>query len=88
MYLRKKVWNGLFDRSQKHGTELWNFWRLFGLSVTVQKLVGLCVWKLSLKSYVGMYETVNSYGNRFQKVKPRLDEWAARGQPTAGFRDC
>ena len=41
--------------------------------------------KLSLKSYVGMYETVNSYGNRFQKVKPRLDEWAARGQPTAGF---
>ena len=23
-----------------------------------------------------------------QKVKPRLDGWAARGQPTAGFRDC
>ena len=25
---------------------------------------------------------------RFQKVEPRLDEWAAHGQPTAGFRDC
>ena len=21
-------------------------------------------------------------------MKPRLDKWAARGQPTAGFRDC
>ena len=25
---------------------------------------------------------------RFQKVEPRLDEWAAHGQLTAGFRDC
>ena len=24
----------------------------------------------------------------FKKMKPRLDKWAARGQPTAGFRDC
>ena len=23
-----------------------------------------------------------------KKVKPMLDKWAARGQPTAGFRDC
>ena len=29
-------------------------------------------------------------GKKFgsKKVKPRLDKWAACGQPTAGFRDC
>ena len=36
----------------------------------------------------GVYKTRNGYEIRFQKVKPRLDEWAAHGQPTAGFRDC
>ena len=53
-----------------------------------RKWSGCVCGNLSLKSYVGMYETMNSYGNRFQKVKPRLDEWAARGQPTVGFQDC
>ena len=33
----------------------------------------------------GVYKTGNEYGIRFQKVNPRLDEWAANGQPTAGF---
>ena len=29
-------------------------------------------------------------GKKFgsKKVKPRLDKWAARGQPTTGFRVC
>ena len=36
----------------------------------------------------GVYKTGNGYEIRFQTVKPRLDEWAAHGQPTAGFRDC
>ena len=36
----------------------------------------------------GVYKTGNGQEIRFQKVKPRLDKWAARGHPTTGFRDC
>ena len=47
--------------------------------------------------YVGIYalssilvsrrpEMGMEFGSK--KMKPRLDEWAAHGQPTAGFRDC
>ena len=33
----------------------------------------------------GVYKTGNEYGIRFQKVKPRLDEWAAMDNPLLGF---
>ena len=32
-----------------------------------------------------MYEAGNGHGFRVHKVEPRLDEWAAHGQPNAGF---
>ena len=35
----------------------------------------------------GVYEMGNGNGIRFQKVEPRLDEWAAHGQPTSAFWD-
>ena len=41
--------------------------------------------KLCIKLCFGVYKTGNGYGIWFQKVEPRLDEWAAHGQPTAGF---
>ena len=44
---------------------------------------GLKCGNLCIKFYVGMYETGNSYGNRFQKLEPMWDERAARGQPTS-----
>ena len=32
-----------------------------------------------------MYEAGNDHGFRVHKVEPRFDEWAAHGQPIAGF---
>ena len=43
---------------------------------------------LCIKSCFGVYEAENDHGFRVHKVEPRLDEWAAHGQPTAGFWDC
>ena len=34
------------------------------------------------KLYYSVYEMGNGNGIRFQKVEPRLDVWAAHGQPT------
>ena len=50
--------------------------------------LGCLCWKLCIKLYCDVYEMGNDNGIRFQKVEPRLDEWAAHGQPTAGFWDC
>ena len=44
--------------------------------------------KLCIKLYCGVYEMGNDNGIRFQKVEPRLDKWAAHGQPTVGFWEC
>ena len=41
-----------------------------------------------IKSCFGVYEAGNGHGFQVHKVEPRLDEWAAHGQPTAGFWDC
>ena len=60
--------------------------------MTVRDCVGGCFWvsfhKLCIKLYCGVYEMGNDNGIRFQKVEPRLDKWAAHGQPTAGFWEC
>ena len=50
--------------------------------------LGALYHNLFNKLCFGVHKTGNGYEIRFQKVKPRLDKWAARGQPTAGFRDC
>ena len=64
----------------------------FGHSWSVRGCWGLilgCLYdNLWNKLCFGVYKTGNGYGIRFQKVKPRLDEWAAHGEPTARFRDC
>ena len=56
------------------GPKTWDriveFLEILGLSVTVQKLLWAVVLELCIKFYVGMYETGNSYGNRFQKLEP------------------
>ena len=41
--------------------------------------VGVDCWELCIIIYSINYALV---------FKNRLDMWAARGQPTAGFRDC
>ena len=60
----------------------------FGNLDTVTDCYGSFCDNLFNKLCFGVYETSNGYEIRFQKVKLRLDKWAARGQPTAGFRDC
>ena len=71
------------------GPNCWNFWRLFRLSVTVQKLIGLVVLKLSIKLYVGMYEAGNSPWN---SIPPRGTDVGGVGCPwtipLALFWDC
>ena len=52
---------------------------------TVTDYYGFLRDNLLNKLCFGVYKTENGYGIRFQKVKPRLDEWAANGQPIAGF---
>ena len=37
------------------------------------------------KLFFGEYEAENGLGNWFQKVEPRLDVWAAHGQPTCSI---
>ena len=65
--------------------------RIFGSRLdnlgTVTDCYGFLCDNLLNKLCFGVYKTGNGYGTRFQKVEPRLNEWAARGQPTAGFRD-
>ena len=66
--------------------------RIFGIQLgnlgTVTDCYGFLCDNLLNKLCIGVYKTRNGYGIRFQKVKPRLDKWAAHGQPTVGFRDC
>ena len=66
--------------------------RIFGSRLgnlgTVTDCYGFMCDNLLNKLYCGVYEMGNDNGIRFQKVEPRLDEWAAHGQPTAGFWDC
>ena len=40
-------------------------------------------YNLCNKLSVGVYETRNGHGNRFQKVEQMFDVWAAHGQPTS-----
>ena len=40
---------------------------------------------LCIKLCFDVYEAGNGHGFRVLKVEPRFDEWAAHGQPTAGF---
>ena len=84
----KKAGNGPFDRSQNMGPNCGNFLDILGQSVALGTDLGCLYDNLWNKLCFGVYKTGNGYGIRFQKVKPRLDEWAAHGQPTAGFRDC
>ena len=51
------------------------------------------IWELCIIIYLINYALVfirPEMGKKLgsKKVKPMLDKWAARGQPTAGFRDC
>ena len=61
---------------------------ILGQSVLLGADLGCLYDNLWNKLCFGVYKTGNRYEIWFQKVKPRLDEWAAHGQPTAGFRDC
>ena len=51
-------------------------------------LLGALYHNLFNKLCFGVYKIGNEQEIRFQKVEPRLDMWAARGQPTVGFRNC
>ena len=80
-------------RGRLIGPKTWNrSVRIFGSCLgnlgTVTDCYGFLCDNLLNKLCFGVYKTGNGYRIRFQKVKPRLDEWAAHGQPTAGFRDC
>ena len=45
-----------------------------------------CLWyNLCYKLCFGVYEAENGHGFWVHKVEQRFDEWAAHGQPTAGF---
>ena len=75
------------------GLKTWNrnvkFLGSCGLSVTVcVDCLGALDHNLFHKLCCGVHEAGNGHGIRVHKVEPRLDEWAAHGQPTAGFWDC
>ena len=55
----KKAGNGPSDQSQNMGPKCGIFLEIFGLSVTVQKLLWAVVWNLCIKFYFGEYKTGN-----------------------------
>ena len=80
-------------RGRLIGSKTWNrSVRIFGNRLgnlgTVMDCYGFMCDNLLNKLFFGVYKTEKGYEIRFQKVKPRLDEWAAHGQPTTGFQDC
>ena len=88
MFELKKAGSGLFDRSQNMGPNYGNLFLHFWTVREVQKLIWVVMLKLCIKLCFGVYKTGNGYEIRFQKVKPRSEEWASHGQPTTGFLDC
>ena len=55
---------GQYDRSQNMGPNCGIFWRLYGLSVTVQNFSGVVCVNLCIKWLLGMHWAGNGFGLR------------------------